>query len=84
MYVKISKAKHISWWVDQENFIDVRWNSIKNCAQRQGRWLINRSKTLNEVKPVENKSKNLQIFVEISFVQKGTLPSYKLQDREYE
>ena len=37
-----------------------------------------RSKTLSEVKPVENISKNLQIFLEISPVQKEVLPSYKL------
>ena len=33
-----------------------------------------RSKTLNEVKPVENISKNLQSFLEISPVQKEVLP----------
>ena len=30
------------------------------------------SKTLSEVKPVENKNKNLQSFIEISPVQKST------------
>ena len=39
-----------------------------------------RSKTLSEVKPVENISKNLQNFLEISPVQKEILPSHKLQD----
>ena len=37
-----------------------------------------RSKSLNEVKPVENISKNLQSFLEISPVQKEDLPSHKL------
>ena len=42
-----------------------------------------RSKTLSEVKPVENKSKNLQSFLEISPLQKEVL-SHKLQDHAYE
>ena len=43
-----------------------------------------RSKTLSEVKLVENKSKNLQSFLEISPTQKEDLPSHKLQDDAYE
>ena len=43
-----------------------------------------RSKTLSEVKPVENISKNLQTFLEISPVQKKVLRSHKLQDHAYE
>ena len=43
-----------------------------------------RSKTLSEVKQVENISKNLQSFLEISPVQKEHLPSHKLQDHIYE
>ena len=74
MDVKVSKDKSISRWVDQQNLIYVRWNKIKNCAQRQ-RWSIEgkKSKTLSEVKPVENISKNLQSFLEISPMQKEVL-----------
>ena len=43
-----------------------------------------RSKTLSEVKPVENISKNLQSFVEIIPMQKEVLPSHKLRDHAYE
>ena len=44
-----------------------------------------RSKTLSEVKPVENISKNLQeTFLEISPVQEEFLLSHKLQDHAYE
>ena len=43
-----------------------------------------RSKTLSEVKPVENISKNLQSFLEISPVQKEDLLSHKLRDHAYE
>ena len=43
-----------------------------------------RSKTLSEVKQVENISKNLQSFLEISPVQKEALPSHKLRDHAYE
>ena len=49
--------------------------------------VINRgrkSKTLSEVKPVENISKNLQSFLEISPVQKEVLLSHKLRDHAYE
>ena len=43
-----------------------------------------RSKTLSEVKPVENISKNPQSFLEISPVQEEVLLSHKLQDHVYE
>ena len=43
-----------------------------------------RSKTLSEVKQVENISKNLQSFLEISPVQKEDLPSHKRRDHAYE
>ena len=43
-----------------------------------------RSKTLSEVKAVENIGKNLQSFLEISPVQKELLPSHKLRDHAYE
>ena len=49
--------------------------------------VINRgkgSKTLSEVKQVENISKNWQGFLEISPVQKKVLLSHKLQDHAYE
>ena len=78
MDVKVSKDKSISRWVDQQNLIYVRWNKIKNCAQRQ-RWSIEgkKSKTLSEVKPVENISKNLQSFLEISPMHKEVLLSVR-------
>ena len=43
-----------------------------------------KSKTLSEVKPVENISKNLQSFLEISPVPKEVLPSHKLRDHAFE
>ena len=43
-----------------------------------------RSKTLSEVNQVENKSKNLQSFLEISPAQKEDLPSHKLRGHAYE
>ena len=43
-----------------------------------------RSKTLSEVKPVENISKNLQGLLEMSPVQKEVLLSHKLKDHAYE
>ena len=48
--------------------------------------MINRgkSKTLSEVKPVENIRKNLQSFLESFPVQKEVLHSHKLQDYAHE
>ena len=43
-----------------------------------------RSKTVSEVKPVENINKNLQNFLEKSPVQKEVLLSHKLRDHGYE
>ena len=43
-----------------------------------------RRKTLSEVKPVKNISKNLQSFLDISPLLKEVLPSDKLQDHAYE
>ena len=43
-----------------------------------------RSKTLSEVKPVENINKNLLSFLEISPMQKEVLLSHKVQDHTYE
>ena len=43
-----------------------------------------RSKTLSEVKTVENISKNLQSFLEIRPVQKNVLLSHKLRAHPYE
>ena len=43
-----------------------------------------RNKTMSEVKPVKNISKNLQSFLETSCVQIEVLPSHKLQDHAYE
>ena len=38
---------------------------------------------MSEIKPVENLSKNLQSYLEISPKQKEVLPSYKLRDHAY-
>ena len=43
-----------------------------------------RSRSLSEVKPVENISKNLLSFLETSPVQKEVFPSIKLHDHAYE
>ena len=43
-----------------------------------------RSKTLSELKPVENINKNMQSFLEISPMQKEVLLSHKLRDHAYE
>ena len=43
-----------------------------------------RSKTLSEVKPVENINKNLRSVLEISPVQKEVLLLHKLRDHAYE
>ena len=79
MDVEFSKDKSIRWG-DRENLIYVRWNRIRNCAQRQKMWSIEEKEVryiLNEVKPVENISKNLQSVLEMSPMQKEVFPSHK-------
>ena len=77
MDAKVSKDKNISRWVDQETLIYV--TKMKKVIDRG-----KRSKTLSEVKPVENISNNLQSFLQISPVQKEVLLSHKMQDHVYE
>ena len=48
--VKVSKDKNISRWVDLENLIYVRWNRIKNLAQRWRKWLIEEKQVRHWVK----------------------------------
>ena len=50
------------------------------------RWSIEKkkSKTLSEVKQVENISNTPHSFLKISLVQKEVFPSHKLQDHAYE
>ena len=43
-----------------------------------------RNKTLSEIKPVENTTKNMQSFLEVSSLQDELLVSHKLQDYTYE
>ena len=63
----------------------VRWNRIKNHAQRQKKVIDRgkRSKKLSEVIPDENINKKLQSFLEISPMQSEILPSHKLWDQAY-
>ena len=84
--IKVSKLKHISKCVDQENPIYVRWNKIKNHALLMEKVSDREktSKTLSEVKLVKNLCGNLQSFLEISPIQKEVLLSHKLQDHTYE
>ena len=85
MDVSVFKDKHISRWVDRENLIYIRWNSIKNCIKTK---MIDRdkkrSKILNQVKSVKIIGKNLQSFPDTSIVEKEVLTSPKLQDRACE
>ena len=54
------------------------------CIKRKVTDRGKRSKTLSEVKPVKNISKNLQSFLEVRPMQKEVFPSHKLRDRAYE
>ena len=50
MDVKVTKDKHICRWVDLENLINVRWNRIKNRAQKQRMWSIEEKEVRHWVK----------------------------------
>ena len=86
MDVKASKDKQNKTWIDRENLIYIRWNRIKKQCTKTKKVIDRgkRSKTLSEVKPVENINKNLQSFLEISPVQEEVLLSHKLRDYAYE
>ena len=85
MDVKVSKDKHICRWADRENLVYVKWNRIENPSQRRRKRSIEEKEVRHsEVKPAENISKNLQIFLEICPVQVEVLPSLKLRDYAYE
>ena len=62
-------------------------DEIESKPSTKTKKVINRGKkrkTLSKLKPVENLSKNLQNFLEISSMQKEDLPSHKLRDHAYE
>ena len=73
------KSEDLSFWYKQKNGLIKRTSSMldeiesktihKDKVINRGK----RSKTLSELKPVENISKNLQSFLEISCVQKEVL-----------
>ena len=85
MDIKDSKDKNISRWVDQENLIYVRWNRIKNRAQRQRRWLIEEKGVRHWVKESQSKTYvRICSFLEISPMQKEVLLSHKLQNHASE
>ena len=58
-------------WAEWENLIYVRWRKWRR------RWLIEEKEVRHCVKPVENKSKNLHSFLEISPVEKEVFPLQK-------
>ena len=83
MDIKVSKDKSISKLLDQENLIYVRWNRIKNHAQRR-RWSIEEKEVRHWVKQSQSKtSKNLQSFLEISPMHKEVHLSHKLQEHAW-
>ena len=85
MDVKVCIDKDISRWVDCENPIYDKKTRIKKPHITTKKVINSRKtgKTMSEVKPVENISKNLQSFLEIISVQKDVLLSHKLQDHAY-
>ena len=62
----------------------MKWNQKPCIKMKKVHERGKRSKTLNEVNPVKNISKNLWSFLDISPVQKEVLPSHNLQDLAYE
>ena len=60
--------------------LDINQKSWINKVIDRGK----KSKTLSEVKPVQNISKNSHSFLEIGIVQKEVLFSHELQDHAYE
>ena len=65
-------------------YIDQKWNQKPCINTKKVIDTGKRSKTLTEVKPVENISKNPKSLLQISPKQKEVLPSHKLRDHTYE
>ena len=83
MDIKVSTDKYISRWVDEENLIDeIELKTVNN--KKEGDQQRKKSKTLREVKIVENISKNPQSSLEVSPEQKAVLLSQKRQNHAYE
>ena len=83
MDIKVSTDKYISRWVDEENLIDeIELKTVNN--KKEGDQQRKKSKTLSEVKIVENISKNPQNSLEVSPEQKVVLLSQKRQNHAYE
>ena len=83
MDIKVSTDKYISRWVDEENLIDeIELKTVNN--KKEGDQQRKKSKTLSEVKIVENISKNPQSSLEVSPEQKVVLLSQKRQNHVYE
>ena len=83
MDIKVSTDKYISRWVDEENLIDeIELKTVNN--KKEGDQQRKKSKTLSEVKIVENISKNPQSSLEVSPEQKVVLLSQKRQNHAYE
>ena len=61
-------------------FLDINQKPWINKVMDRGK----KSKTLSEVKPVQNISKNSHSFLAIGIVQKEVLFSHELQDHAYE
>ena len=81
MDVKVSRDKYISKWVDLSMVDEV---ASKLCTKKRNMIdRVKRSKTLSEVKLVENISKNPRSFLVISPVQMEVLPSRKVQRLTY-
>ena len=62
-------------------------DEISSKTVQKKRKVINRgdrSKMLNEVKPIKTINKNLQSFLETCPIKKEVLPSHKLQDHKHE
>ena len=83
MDIKVSTDKYISRWADEENLIDeIELKAVNN--KKEGDQQRKKSKTLSEVKIVENISKNPQSSLEVSPEQKVVLLSQKRQNHAYE
>ena len=88
MDVKVSKDKILAdgliEWTTEPHLCWMKQNQ-KPCTKTKK--VIDKGKkgkTLSEVKPIENMSKNLQSFLVISLMQKEVLPPHKLRDHAYE
>ena len=72
MDFEVSKDTYISRWVDSENLIYVKLNSIKNCAQRKRRCFVEQKKIKANLKLKQESSERIPTYCKTKYMSDRT------------